>query len=151
MIGELFAGMILEPSVLGWIEPFEAIKLMAEIGIILLLFEVGLGTDAKRLMRTGAKSLVVALSGFALLLVLGFALGYWVFGLSLVVSPFIGGTLTATSIGITIRVLADLKRQHVPEEQIVLGAAVKIGMMNLTYNMRRLEFLLRPQSVQCTG
>lgn len=124
VIGELFAGVVLGPSILGWIEPLEVIKLMAEIGIILLLFEVGLETDAKRLVRTGAKSLVVALSGFTLPLVLGFALAHWVFGLSLLVSLFIGGTLTATSIGITIRVLTDLKRQHAPEGQIVLGAAV---------------------------
>ncbi len=124
VIGELFAGVVLGPSLLGWIEPAEAIKLMAEIGIILLLFEVGLETDVKRLVRTGLKSFVVAIAGFVLPLVLGFALGYWVSGLSLLVSLFIGGTLTATSIGITVRVLSDLKRQQAPEGQIVLGAAV---------------------------
>ena len=124
VIGELFAGVVLGPSLLGWIEPVEAIKLMAEIGIILLLFEVGLGTDVKRLARTGIKSLVVALAGFVLPLVLGFALGYWLFDLSVLVSLFIGGTLTATSIGITVRVLTDLKRQQAPEGQLVLGAAV---------------------------
>ena len=124
VIGELFAGVVLGPSLLGWIEPLEAIRLMAEIGIILLLFEVGLGTDVKRLVRTGFKPLVVAVAGFVLPLVFGFALGYWMFGLSLLVSLFIGGTLTATSIGITVRVLTDLKRQHSAEGQIVLGAAV---------------------------
>jgi Kef-type K+ transport system membrane component KefB len=124
VIGELFAGVVLGPSLLGWIEPVEAIKLMVEIGIILLLFEGGLGTDVKRLVRTGLKSFVVAIAGFVLPLVLGFALSYWVFGLSLLVSLFIGGTLTATSIGITVRVLSDLKRQQAPEGQIVLGAAV---------------------------
>jgi len=124
VIGELLAGVLLGPSLLGWIEPFEAVKLMAEIGIILLLFEVGLGTDVKRLVRTGVKSLVVAIIGFVLPLVLGFTLGYWVFDLSILVSLFIGGTLTATSIGITMRVLSDLKRQQAPEGQIVLGAAV---------------------------
>jgi len=124
VIGELFAGVVLGPSLLGWIEPAEAIRLMAEIGIILLLFEVGLGTDVKRLARTGLKSFVVAIAGFILPLVFGFALSYWVFGLSLLVSLFIGGTLTATSIGITVRVLTDLKRQQSPEGQIVLGAAV---------------------------
>jgi Kef-type K+ transport system membrane component KefB len=124
VIGELFAGVALGPSLLGWIEPFEVIKLMAEIGIILLLFEVGLGTDVKRLVRTGLKSFVVAVAGFVLPLVLGFALGYWVFGLSVLVSLFIGGTLTATSIGITVRVLSDLGRQQASEGQIVLGAAV---------------------------
>lgn len=124
VIGELFAGVILGPSLLGWIEPYQAIKLMAEIGIILLLFEVGLETDVKRLVRTGAKSLVVAIVGFVLPLILGFTLGYWLFELSLLVSLFIGGTLTATSIGITVRVLSDLKRHQSPEGQIVLGAAV---------------------------
>lgn len=124
VIGELFAGVVLGPSLLGWIEPLEAIRLMAEIGIILLLFEVGLGTDVKRLVGTGFKPLVVAVAGFVLPLVFGFTLGYWVFDLSLLVSLFIGGTLTATSIGITVRVLTDLKRQHSAEGQIVLGAAV---------------------------
>ena len=124
VIGELFAGVVLGPSLLGWIEPVEAIKLMAEIGIILLLFEVGLETDVKRLIRTGLKSVVVAGAGFVAPLVFGFALSYWVFELSLLVSLFVGGTLTATSIGITIRVLADLHRQQSPEGQIVLGAAV---------------------------
>jgi Kef-type K+ transport system membrane component KefB len=124
VIGELFAGVVLGPSLLGWIEPVEAIKLMAEIGIILLLFEVGLETDIRRLVRAGMKSFVVAIAGFLLPLLFGFALGYWLFGLSLLVSLFIGGTLTATSIGITVRVLSDLKRQQAPEGQIVLGAAV---------------------------
>jgi Kef-type K+ transport system membrane component KefB len=124
VIGELFAGVVLGPSLLGWIQPLEAIKLMAEIGIILLLFEVGLGTDVKRLVRTGVKPFVVAVSGFVLPLVFGFVLGYWIFDLSLLVSLFIGGTLTATSIGITIRVLTDIKSQHSAEGQIVLGAAV---------------------------
>ncbi|GMR21264.1 MAG: cation:proton antiporter [Gammaproteobacteria bacterium] len=124
VIGELVAGVVLGPSLLGWLEPVQAIKLMAEIGIILLLFEVGLETDVKRLMRTGGKSFVVAIVGFVLPMVLGFSLGYWVFGLSLMVSLFIGGTLTATSIGITVRVLTDLKRRHALEGQVVLGAAV---------------------------
>jgi len=124
VIGELLAGVVLGPSLLGWVEPVEAIKLLAEIGIILLLFEVGLETDIKRLVHAGLKSFIVAIIGFVLPLILGFALGYWVFDLSILVSLFIGGTLTATSIGITIRVLSDLKRRQSPEGQIVLGAAV---------------------------
>ena len=124
VIGELFAGVLLGPSIMGWIEPGEAIKLMAEIGIILLLFEVGVGTDVKRLVKVGKKSFIVAVSGFVLPLIFGFSLSYWILDLSLLVALFIGGTLTATSIGITIRVLTDLKRQHSEEGQIVLGAAV---------------------------
>ena len=124
VIGELFAGIVIGPSLLGWIEPVEAIRLLAEIGIILLLFEVGLGTDIKRLIRTGKKSTIVAFAGFILPLLFGFAVSHWLFNLSLFVSLFIGGTLTATSIGITVRVLTDLKLVNCKEGRIVLGAAV---------------------------
>jgi len=124
VIGELVAGVVLGPSLLGWIEPFEAIKLLAEIGIILLLFEVGLKTDIAKLTQSGWKSIIVAIGGFVLPFMLAFTLSYGVFGLSLLVSLFIGGTLTATSIGITVRVLSDLKVQHGHEGQVVLGAAV---------------------------
>lgn len=124
VIGELFAGIVVGPSILGWIEPIEALRLMAEIGIILLLFEVGLGTDIKRLIRSGKKSTIVALAGFFGPLLLGFVIGHWVLQLTLLQSLFIGGTLTATSIGITVRVLTDLKLSHSHQGQIVLGAAV---------------------------
>lgn len=124
VIGELLAGVVLGPSLLDWIEPSQTFRLLAEIGIILLLFEVGLETDVRQLAQAGVKSAVVALSGFILPFVFGFAIGRWVFGLDLIVALFIGGTITATSIGITLRVLADLKRQHSHEAQVVLGAAV---------------------------
>ncbi|MDH5765569.1 MAG: cation:proton antiporter, partial [Gammaproteobacteria bacterium] len=124
VIGELAAGIILGPSLLGYLEPNEVIRLLAEIGIILLLFEVGLETDVRRIMRTGHKSFLVALMGFFVPFVLGFAASYWLFELSVLVALFVGGTLTATSIGITVRVLADVNRQNENEGQIVLGAAV---------------------------
>jgi len=124
VIGELAAGVVLGPSLLGWLEPNEVLKLLAEIGIILLLFNVGLETDVRRLANTGQKSFVVAIGGFFVPFALGVSLGYWIFDFSLLVSLFIGGTLTATSIGITVRVLSDLKRQQKIEGQIVLGAAV---------------------------
>jgi len=124
VIGELIAGVVLGPSLLGWIEPQNALKLMAEIGVILLLFEVGLETDVGRLVRTGVKPLIVALCGFGLPLLFGYSLACHVFKLPVLVSLFIGGTLTATSIGITVRVLHDLGRQQSAEGQIVLGAAV---------------------------
>ena len=124
VIGELVAGIVLGPSLLGWVEPIEAIRLMAEIGIILLLFKVGLGTDIKHLVESGLQSVFVALIGFAAPFLLGFALAYWVVGIPLTVSLFIGGTLTATSIGVTVRILTDLGRQNAPDGQIILGAAV---------------------------
>ncbi|MEJ2455000.1 MAG: cation:proton antiporter [Candidatus Thiodiazotropha sp.] len=131
VIGELFAGVLLGPSILGWIEPTTTIQLLAEIGIILLLFKVGIETDIRRLINAGRQSLIVAIGGFLMPLVCGFAMGYWVFGLSGLVALFVGGTLTATSIGITIRVLSDLGRQHEREGEVVLGAAVLDDIMGV--------------------
>ena len=62
VVGELFAGIVIGPSLFGWIEPVEALRLLAEIGIILLLFEVVLGTDIKRLIKSGHKSTFIALT-----------------------------------------------------------------------------------------
>jgi Kef-type K+ transport system membrane component KefB len=131
VIGELIAGVLLGSSVLGWIEPTKTIQLLAEVGIILLLFKVGIETDIRRLINAGGQSLLVAIGGFLMPLVSGFLLAYYVFGLSALVSLFVGGTLTATSIGITIRVLADLERQHEREGEIVLGAAVLDDVMGV--------------------
>lgn len=124
VVGELLAGVLLGPSLLGWLEPSQVIALLAEIGIILLLFEVGLETDVRQLAPTGLQSLFVAVSGFVWPFVLGFGISRLLFGRDLLESLFVGGTLTATSIGITVRVLTDLGRQHGREAQVVLGAAV---------------------------
>ncbi len=124
VIGELCAGIVLGPSILGLIAPNDLIRLLAEIGIILLLFEVGLHTDLGHLVDAGKRSLVLALGGFMFPFALGYLLSRHVFDLSLIVSLFIAGTLTATSIGVTVRILDDLGRQSSPEGEIVLGAAV---------------------------
>ena len=124
VIGELLAGVILGPSVLGLLEPNEIIRLLAEIGIILLLFEAGLDADINRLMHAGRHALVVAIGGFTVPFVFGFAISHWLFDLDLLVSLFVGGTLTATSIGVTLRVLRDVGRQNSREGEVVLGAAV---------------------------
>ncbi len=124
VMGEMLAGIILGPSLFGWVELNEIIQTLAEIGLILLLFEVGLDTDLSRLAERGYKASVVAIGGFVAPFLSGFALSYWLFDMSLLLSMFIGGTLTATSIGVTVRVLRDLKRHQSQEAQVVLGAAV---------------------------
>ncbi len=124
VLGELTAGLILGPTFLGWIELSDTIKLLAEIGIILLLFDVGLETDMHRLKESGWSAVLVAVGGFGLPLVFGAGISYYIFDLSLIVSLFIGGTITATSIGITVRVLKDLKKHQSHEGEVVLGAAV---------------------------
>ncbi|MEA2017296.1 MAG: cation:proton antiporter [Campylobacterota bacterium] len=124
VLGELFAGILLGSSVFGVVQPNEILKILAEIGIILLLFEVGLETDFKRLQEAGTKSLVVALLGVILPFLSGLGLAYYVFELNFTISLFIGGTLTATSIGITLRVLRDIHMENTNIAQIVIGAAV---------------------------
>ena len=136
VIGERAAGVLLGPSLLGWVEPTPVIRLLAEIGIILLLFEVGLETDILRLIRTGVKSVIVAAAGIVLPFAFGALAAIYLFDLGLITALFIGGTLTATSIGITVRVLTDLGRSHGRESNIVLGAAViddVIGIVLLAF------------------
>ena len=124
VIGELCAGILLGPTFFGLIEPQGMIRILAEIGIILLLFQIGLETNLGDLIESGAKSVVVAIFGFVLPFVLCFSLSYYWFNLDTLVSMLVAGTMTATSIGITMRCLADLGRAKKREGQIVLGAAV---------------------------
>jgi Kef-type K+ transport system membrane component KefB len=124
VLGELIAGVLLGGSVLGILDPHvEVIHLLAEIGVILLLFQIGLETDLPRLLKVGPASAAVAVTG----VVVPFALGYAValaLGLDTLPAVVCGAALTATSVGITARVLSDLGRLQEPESQIVLGAAV---------------------------
>ncbi|MEA3417944.1 MAG: cation:proton antiporter [Campylobacterota bacterium] len=124
VLGELSAGILLGVSGFGIIEVNDVLKVLAEIGIILLLFEVGLETDIKRLKEAGVKSLIVALFGAIFPFIASLLTAYYLFDLSLYVSLFIGGTLTATSIGITMRVLRDIHKEQTNIAQIVIGAAV---------------------------
>ena len=110
------------------------VHLLAELGVILLLFAIGLETDLRKLLKVGGTSAAVAAVG----VVLPFALGYAacrLLGLANLVAIVAGAALTATSVGITARVLSDLGRLQEPESQIILGAAVIddiIGLVILT-------------------
>lgn len=135
VLGELVAGVVLGASVLGLVDPgVEVVHLLSELGVILLLFAIGLETDLRSLLKVGGSSAAVAAVGVAL----PFALGYGVcrmLGLSNMVAIVAGASLTATSVGITARVLSDLGRLQEPESQIILGAAVIddiIGLVILT-------------------
>ncbi|CAF22818.1 cation:proton antiporter [Candidatus Protochlamydia amoebophila] len=140
VIGELFAGILIGPSLFGLIAPTDTIKLLSEIGLILLLFEVGLETDLSRLAKTGFKPFLVALGGIIFPFAAGFMISYNIFYLNLLTSLFIASTLTATSIGITIRVLTDLKKHASDEAQIVLGAAVVDDILGIIILSMLYEF-----------
>ncbi len=124
VLGELLAGVIIGPSLLGWVAMTPMMEVFAQIAILLLLFEVGIQTDVERLVSSGMKASLVAVGGVVLPLCFGFCTSYFLFSFSFLTSLFVGSTLTATSIGITLRVLQDMKKQHSQESQIVLGAAI---------------------------
>jgi Kef-type K+ transport system membrane component KefB len=124
VLGELVAGVILGLSVAGLVDPKnEVLHVLAELGVAILLFEIGLETDLRKLIKVGGASATVALIGVVLPFGLGFGV-CWMLGLNNLVGIVAGATLTATSVGITARVLSDLNRMQEPESQIILGAAV---------------------------
>jgi Kef-type K+ transport system membrane component KefB len=124
VVGELLAGVILGPSIVGFIDPtLPALHLLAEIGVVLLLFSIGLETDLKRLMSVGGAAFTVAIVGVLLPFAAGFGVARGL-GIELLPAIVAGAALTATSVGITARVLSDLGQLHSVEGQIVLGAAV---------------------------
>jgi Kef-type K+ transport system membrane component KefB len=109
------------------------IELLGEIGVILLLFQVGLESNVKEMLSVGLSSLLVALLGVIAPFFLGWGVSAWLLppGTEIWVHVFIGATLAATSVGITARVLKDLGRLQARESKIVLGAAVIDDVMGL--------------------
>src|SRR5436309_8226237 len=105
-------------------------QVLSELGVLILLFEIGLETDLKNLLRVGGAAAAVAVVGVALPFVLGYAVCRAV-GLGGLPSVVAGAALTATSVGITARVLSDLGRLQDPESQIILGAAVLDDIIGL--------------------
>ncbi len=130
ILGELTAGVLLGPSVLGLFPLTAGVFLVAEIGVILLLFEVGLETDLQELARVGAPAMLVALAGMLLPFLGGFFLTR-ALGHRTLTAIFVGAAMTATSIGITARLLSELKVLATREGQIILGAAVADDVLGL--------------------
>ncbi len=102
----------------------EVISLLSEIGVVILLFEIGLESDLKELLRVGPQAAIVATVGVIAPFVSGTLGLMFLFGVPTVPAIFAGAALTATSIGITAKVLAELQYLNRPEGQIILGAAV---------------------------
>lgn len=130
VLGELLAGVIIGPGVLGLVHESEVLHALAELGVLILLFEVGLESDVHDLLRAGLQATLVALVGVAV----PFAVGYGVMhglGYPALVAVFVGATFTATSVGITARVLADLGRLRDAAAKVVLGAAVVDDVLGL--------------------
>jgi Kef-type K+ transport system membrane component KefB len=138
VLGELLGGVLLGNLDLvgvGWFRTLTAnvaLAGLAELGVVLLLFEVGLESTIQEMKQVGLRSLVVATLGVVTPWVLGFGVGVLMLPEhSIYVHLFLGAVLTATSVGITARVLRDLGRSQSSEARIILGAAVIDDVMGL--------------------
>jgi Kef-type K+ transport system membrane component KefB len=124
VLGELLAGVLLGGSVLGVLDPADpVIYAMAQIGVVVLLFDTGIHTDLGELLKVGGVAALVAITGVVVPLVLGFA-AVREFGLATAPALVCGAALCATSVGISARVLAELGYLESVEGRVVLGAAV---------------------------
>ena len=123
VLGELVAGLILGPSVLGWIHPNEVLNAVAGIGVLLLMFIAGLETDMSALQQVGKPSIYSALAGVVLPFFGGYAVSM-AYGLDTATSLFIGTALTATSVSISVQTLREMGRLQSKEGLIILGAAI---------------------------
>lgn len=123
VVGEIAAGCIIGPSVLGWIAPSEPLHALAEIGVVLLLFAVGLETRLADMRRVGKTAFAVGVLG----VIVPFAFGsLWAHGSGFdwAKSLFVAAAFVATSAGITARVLQELHVLQREESRVILGAAV---------------------------
>lgn len=123
IVGEILAGILIGPSVLGWISPNEFTATMAGLGVMFLLFRVGLEVEIGELAKVGGTAVVVGVLGVVVPFACGWGL-YRIWGKPSTEALFLGAALTATSVGITARVLADKGLLHRTASKIILGAAV---------------------------
>ena len=138
VLGELFAGILLGNLVIFGLTAAEPLKTngtiaaLAELGVIILLFEVGLESDLKEMIEVGWSSLLVAVLGVIAPFFLGWAVSaYFRPNEPMLGHIFIGAVLCATSVGITARVFKDLNKLNTREARIILGAAVIDDVLGL--------------------
>ena len=128
--GEILAGVIIGPSVLQLVQPGELTNALAEIGVIFLLFLVGLETKPGDIFRVGGRAVIVAVLGVIVPFLLGYLMAdLW--GQPRIESIFIGAAMVATSVGITARVLGQMGLLHLDVSRIILGAAVIDDILGL--------------------
>ncbi|HWV39315.1 MAG TPA: cation:proton antiporter [Vulgatibacter sp.] len=138
VLGELVAGVVLGNLGLVGLHVFDGvatdplIDLLANIGVLILLFEVGLESTVGEMAKVGVPSLVVAVLGVVAPMLLGWGVGAWLLPEATTYAHiFLGATLAATSVGITARVLQDLGRSQSGEARVILGAAVIDDVLGL--------------------
>ncbi|MBQ2529037.1 MAG: cation:proton antiporter [Treponema sp.] len=140
--GEIIAGLLIGPSVFGWVQPSDFLGGMAEIGVIMLMFNAGLTTNINDLKKSGLKATLLACAGVAIPLAAGTLLFMTFYGFDKVGSEqfyralFIGTILTATSVSITVQALKELGKLSTVVGTTIVSAAIiddVIGIVVLTF------------------
>jgi Kef-type K+ transport system membrane component KefB len=131
ILGELLGGIVLGGSVLGILDPTNpGVRILAELGLLILLFEIGLATDLRALTRVGGTAAIIAVVGVTLPFVIGYA-ALTALGVGHLAAIVCAASLTATSIGVSTRVLSELGFLQTEEGRVVLGAAVLDDIIGL--------------------
>lgn len=133
-LGQLIGGIIIGPSFLGAVSYDEGVKLVAELGVVILLFLAGLETDVEEFKRVGVPAIIVASMGVLVPFALGY-LGALAWGYTHIQALFFGGVLTATSVGLTTSILMEMKKLRTKVGTTILAAAVVddvLGIIILT-------------------
>ena len=130
IVGEILAGALIGPSVLGWITPNETIKALSDLGVLFLLFSVGMEVKASELLKVGGKATLVATIGVIVPFFAGWGI-LLMWGAPQVEAIFVGASMVATSVGITASVLSARGLLHEVASKIILAAAVIDDVLGL--------------------
>jgi Kef-type K+ transport system membrane component KefB len=130
IVGEILAGVLIGPSVFGWIQPNQVLSALGDLGVIFLLFRVGLEVKSRELMRVGRTALLVATLGVIVPFLMGWAIMHF-WGAPHIEAVFVGAAMVATSVGITAQVLAARGVLHHEASKIILAAAVIDDVLGL--------------------
>jgi Kef-type K+ transport system membrane component KefB len=130
IVGEILAGVLIGPQVLGWLTPSEFLRTLSDLGVMFLLFRVGLEVKASELMKVGGTALLVAVAGVIVPFFAGWGIcALW--GEPRLESIFTGAAMVATSVGITAQVLASRGLLEMRASRIILAAAVVDDVLGL--------------------
>jgi Kef-type K+ transport system membrane component KefB len=130
IVGEIVAGVLIGPYALGWMTPNQTLSVLSDLGVMFLLFRVGLDVKSSELIKVGGTAILVAIAG----VVIPFSLGWWImvlWGAPHLESIFTGAAMVATSVGITAEVLATMGVLHQRASRIILAAAVIDDVLGL--------------------
>lgn len=130
IVGEILAGVLIGPSVLGWVQPGQILNVLSEIGVMFLLFRVGLEVKSAELLHVGGTATAVAFSGVAFPFVLGWGIMH-LWGAPRIEAIFVAAAMVATSVGITAQVLASKGLLNYTASKIILAAAVIDDVLGL--------------------